>query len=48
MTDFTVCLDDDLVCVDVNECDNNPCGQTCTNTEGSFTYGCFATYRVIK
>ena len=30
--------------VDRNECQTNPCEQTCTNTEGSFECSCFDGY----
>ena len=32
--------------IDVNECDDEPCDQKCTNTRGSFTCGCGAGYRL--
>ena len=30
----------------MNECENEPCDQKCTNTRGSFTCGCGARYRL--
>ncbi|XP_020602178.1 neurogenic locus Notch protein-like, partial [Orbicella faveolata] len=34
-------------CSNVNECQNNPCQHTCTNTFGSFTCSCYSCYTKV-
>ncbi|XP_052803968.1 uncharacterized protein LOC128234050 isoform X2 [Mya arenaria] len=33
-------------CTDTNECDNGPCSQTCSNSEGSFICSCLTGYQL--
>ncbi|XP_052806502.1 mucin-4-like [Mya arenaria] len=33
-------------CTDTNECDNGPCSQTCSNSEGSFSCSCLTGYKL--
>ena len=32
---------------DVDECLENPCGQLCTNTDGSFDCSCMSGYEIL-
>ena len=30
-----------ILCIDIDECTNNPCEHNCTNTDGSFMCSCY-------